>query len=271
MNKEEVLNGLSAFKNRLVTEVVQSFEERGSSFGNDRFATWKRKFIQFLNDNLSGEEAKFNNKLIRIGMVFHRGESDAQYFWREYGDSVVSYIDSLMLDIENDEYDFPVNELEKKEIAVKAEIDFESVFIVHGHAEAEKERTARFVEKLGFKAVILHEQPNKSMTIIEKLEKHTNVGFAIVLYTPDDLGNSKVKAEGVDAKFNPRARQNVVLEHGFLMGKIGRDKVVPLVVGDIELPNDISGMVYISDKDWQLDIAKEMKAAGFNIDFNKLM
>lgn len=271
MNKDEVLDGLNTFKNRLVIEVVQSFEERGSSFGNDRFSTWKRKFTQFLSDNLSGEESKFNNKLIRVGMVFHRGESDAQYFWREYGDSVVSYIDSLILDIENDEYDPPTIKLEKEEAIVNPEIDFESVFIVHGHAEAEKERTARFVEKLGFKAIILHEQPNKSMTIIEKLERNSNVGFAIVLYTPDDLGNSKVEAEGEYAKFNPRPRQNVVLEHGFLMGKIGRDKVVPLVVGDIELPNDISGMVYITDKDWQLDIAKEMKAAGFKIDFNKLM
>jgi len=55
------------------------------------------------------------------------------------------------------------------------------------------------------------------------------------------------------------------------MGKIGRENVVPLVEGSIELPNDISGMVYISDKDWQVDIAKEMKDAGYEIDFNKLL
>ena len=108
------------------------------------------------------------------------------------------------------------------------------------------------------------------MTIIEKIENYSNdVGFGIVLYTPDDMGNVKVEADKGELKH--RARQNVVFEHGFLIGKIGRENVTPLVEGALELPNDISGIVYINDKDWQLDIAKEMKAAGYEIDFNKLM
>ena len=79
----------------------------------------------------------------------------------------------------------------------------------------------------------------------------------------------QLRAESGELKY--RARQNVVFEHGFLIGKIGRENVTPLVEGAIELPNDISGIVYINDKDWQLDIAKEMKAAGYDIDFNKLI
>ena len=146
----------------------------------------------------------------------------------------------------------------------------DKVFIVHGHDGNTKERTARFVEKLGFTAIIIHEQANRSMTIIEKIETYSNdVGFAIVLYTPDDMGNVKSEAESGELKY--RARQNVVFEHGFLIGKLGRENVAPLVEGAIELPNDISGIVYINDKDWQIDIAKEMKAAGYEIDFNKLM
>lgn len=82
------------------------------------------------------------------------------------------------------------------------------------------------------------------------------------------MGNVKIEAENGTLKF--RARQNVVFEHGFLMGKIGRENVVPLVDGNVELPNDISGIVYVSDKDWQIDIAKEMSDAGYEIDFNKL-
>jgi predicted nucleotide-binding protein len=144
------------------------------------------------------------------------------------------------------------------------------VFIVHGHDGEAKERTARFLEKLGFEAIILHEQASRSMTIIEKIENYSNdVGFGIVLYTPDDMGNVKSEAETGELKF--RARQNVVFEHGFLIGKLGRKNVTPLVEGAIELPNDISGIVYIDDKDWQVDIAKEMKAAGYKIDFNKLI
>lgn len=187
---------------------------------------------------------------------------------------MVSYIDSLILDVENDEYDFPNPESdsgkESSGIAIGSKSkDLTEVFIVHGYDGEAKERTARFVEKLGFRAIILHEQASRGRTIIEKIEKYTNVGFAIVLYTPDDLGNVKENADKGELK--ARARQNVVFEHGYLIGKLGRENVVPLVAGAIELPNDISGMVYISDKDWQVDIAKEMKDAGYEIDFNKLL
>ncbi|EJL6763078.1 nucleotide-binding protein [Vibrio cholerae] len=182
---------------------------------------------------------------------------------------MVSYIDSLILDIQNDEYD--LQEYEPKTSIEVAPDDKpkNKVFIVHGHNGEAKERTARFIEKLGFEAIILHEQASKGMTIIEKIEKYSNeVGFGIVLYTPDDMGNVKSEAESGELKY--RARQNVVFEHGFLIGKLGRKNVAPLVEGAIELPNDISGVVYISDSDWQADIAKEMKSAGYDIDFNKL-
>lgn len=145
----------------------------------------------------------------------------------------------------------------------------DSVFIVHGHADTAKIKTARFVEQLGYKAIILHEQASSGRTIIEKIEQHTDVGFAAVLYTPDDVGNSKGEAENLQL----RARQNVVFEHGFLIGKLGRGRVVALVDGALELPNDISGVVYIkmdAAEAWQLQLAKEMKQAGFDIDMNKL-
>lgn len=170
-----------------------------------------------------------------------------------------SYIDSLILDLENEEYD------------LREAPEVKKVFIVHGHDGEAKEKTARFVEKLGYEAIILHEQASKSRTIIEKIEDYSDkIDFAIVLYTPDDLGNVKTEAKLENGTLNSRARQNVVFEHGFLMGKIGRENVVPLVDGNIELPNDISDIVYISDQDWQIDIAKEMNAVGYEIDFNKL-
>lgn len=274
MNKKEVLDGLSSFRERLLGEVVSAYKQRGGTYGRERFDTWRRKFSQFLSENLPAEVSTLNSKLIHYAYVVHRGESDAERFWREDGDTMVSYIDSLILDVENDEYDFPNPESdsgkESSDIAIGSKSkDLTEVFIVHGHDGEAKERTARFVEKLGFRAVILHEQASRGRTIIEKIEKYTNVGFAIVLYTPDDLGNVKENADKGELK--ARARQNVVFEHGYLIGKLGRENVVPLVAGAIELPNDISGMVYISDKDWQVDIAKEMKDAGYEIDFNKLL
>jgi predicted nucleotide-binding protein len=144
------------------------------------------------------------------------------------------------------------------------------VFIVHGHDETAQTKTARFIEKLGFEAVILHEKASSGRTIIEKIEHYSDVGFAVVLYTPDDLGTRKSSPEDL----NLRARQNVVFEHGYLIGKLGRQNVAALVDGKLELPNDISGVVYISLDEasaWHLQLAKEMKQSGYEIDMNKLI
>lgn len=144
------------------------------------------------------------------------------------------------------------------------------VFIVHGHDESAQNKAARFVEKLGFEAIILHEKASSGRTIIEKIEHYSDVGFAIVLYTPDDVGNVRSEAENL----NVRARQNVVFEHGYLIGRLGRENVSALVDGKLELPNDISGVVYIPLDEgaaWQLRLAKEMKQSGYDIDMNKLI
>ena len=144
----------------------------------------------------------------------------------------------------------------------------QDVFLVHGHDEASKEAVSRFIEKLGFKAVVLHEQPNAGRTIIEKFEDYSNVGFAIVLLTPDDIGAARDKAtEG-----KPRARQNVILELGYFIAKLGRERVCALYKEEVELPSDIYGLLYVSLDTagaWRLSLAKEMKHAGFPLDMNK--
>ena len=151
----------------------------------------------------------------------------------------------------------------------KAPMDKSKVFIVHGHDNAAKEAVARFIEKIGLQAIILHEQASSGNTIIEKIEANSNVGFAIVLYTPCDVGASK----GEKDQLKPRARQNVVFEHGYLIGIIGRKNVCALVKGNIETPNDISGVVYIKMEEgdsWKFAVAKEMKACGYEVDLNKI-
>ncbi|MGD6842152.1 TIR domain-containing protein [Bacillus infantis] len=151
--------------------------------------------------------------------------------------------------------------------AGKEEIDRSKVFIVHGHDEVVKLSVARFLEKMGLTPIILHEQASQGKTIIEKIEEHSNVGFGIVLYTPCDLGKSK------DSELlQPRARQNVVFEHGYLMAKIGRNNVCALVKDDVEKPNDISGIVYINyDSNWHMDLLKELKTSGYEVNANLLL
>ena len=140
------------------------------------------------------------------------------------------------------------------------------VFIVHGH-DSLKAEVELFLTKLGLEPIILHKQANMGKTIIEKIEKNTDVGFGIVLYTPDDEGRVKGNSE-----LSSRARQNVVFEHGYLIGKLGRDRVCALVVDNVEKPGDIDGIVYVNVDDngyWKVAVAKDMKAVGFNIDLNK--
>lgn len=142
------------------------------------------------------------------------------------------------------------------------------IFIVHGHDNEAKQETARFLENLGINAIILHEQPDKGKTIIEKLEEYTDVDFAIILYTPCDEGKSKK-----DITYHDRARQNVVFEHGYLVSKLGREKVCALVKNDTEQPGDLSGVIYKkmdSAGAWKMEVAKAIKASGYNIDLNKL-
>lgn len=141
------------------------------------------------------------------------------------------------------------------------------IFVVHGHDHATKETVARYLEtKLGLRAIILHEQPNLNRTIIEKLEKHSEVQFAVVILTPDDMGCPKNKAQLV----KPRARQNVIFELGFFIGRLGRDKVCALYTGDVELPSDYQGILYLSldQSEWKIDLAKEIKAAGIRLDLS---
>jgi predicted nucleotide-binding protein len=141
------------------------------------------------------------------------------------------------------------------------------VFLVHGHDDSARETTARFLERLKLEPIILHEQANEGRTIIEKVEHYSEVVFAVVLLTPDDVGGLNVQ----NPELKPRARQNVILELGYFLGKLGRTRIAALLKDDVEKPSDYDGVVYISmDKAgaWKLQLARELKTAGLNIDLN---
>ena len=140
------------------------------------------------------------------------------------------------------------------------------VFIVHGRDNEVKQEVSRFIESLGLEAIILHEQANAGMTIIEKIEKYSNdADFALILYTACDKGRG---AHETRVAARDRARQNVVFEHGYLMAKLGRENVCSLVKGEIETPNDISGVVYVTldgHGGWKNNVANELKTCGYVI------
>ena len=138
------------------------------------------------------------------------------------------------------------------------------VFIVHGRDNEAKLEVSRYIESLGLEAIILHEQASLGMTIIEKIEHYSNdADFAIILYNACDKGRG-VHESNREPK--NRARQNVVFEHGYLISKLGRENVCSLVKGEIETPNDMSGVVYVQldpYEGWKRAVAKELQSCGY--------
>ena len=145
------------------------------------------------------------------------------------------------------------------------------VFLVHGHDDEAKETTARFLEKLGLETIVLHEQPSAGRTIIEKFESYSDdIAFAVILLTPDDVGLAVTSSESG----TPRARQNVIMELGYFLGRLGRTKVCALHKGGVELPSDYQGVIYI-DMDsagaWKPKLAQEFVQAKLPINLKALV
>jgi len=148
------------------------------------------------------------------------------------------------------------------------------VFVIYGHDEQAKTQLEAMLRRWGMEPFILDQLPSEGQTIIEKLEAYTaDVQFAVVLATPDDMGHRTNHPD--ESAY--RARQNVVLELGMLLSKLGRKRVAILLKqqDNMERPSDIQGLIYIPFKDdlakeGGLILAKEMAAQGYNIDVARI-
>lgn len=150
----------------------------------------------------------------------------------------------------------------------KETIRSNKVFVVHGHDDEMKVSVARSLDRMGFEAIILSEQPDQGRTIIEKLENYSEVQYAVILLSPCDEGRKRGTND-----FLPRARQNVIAEMGLFIGKLGRKNVTLLKKGDVEIPSDFLGLVYTeydTNKFWEISLFKNMRSLGYNVDLNKL-
>lgn len=230
---------------------------------SQEFISWKTRAERFLRTHY-GENSKevldFRNTHFSL-MIYTFNETESDYIEACKSGLVESkavfevYLEELK---ENDVT--PDNEATQDNSISKTK-----VFVVHGHDEALKQEVARIVEKQGLEAIILSEQANQGKTIIEKIEENADVGAAICLFTGDDYGRAKDATSE-----NLRARQNVVFEAGYFMGKLGRGNVILIASPDIEIPSDLQGVVYTNKDMWQTDVLRELKAIGYNVDFNKL-
>ena len=180
--------------------------------------------------------------------------------------SAASVLESMIQEIEeywdDDDQPAPPSSMKTSERETTNE-----VFVVHGRDNGAKDAVARFLTNLGLQPIVLHEQPNQGRTIIEKFEDYARVGYAVVLLTPDD----KCVSETGDCTF--RARQNVILELGYFIGQLGRKHTCALLKGDVEIPSDYDGVLYVKMDDgggWKAQLVGELKEAQFDIDANRM-
>jgi predicted nucleotide-binding protein len=140
-----------------------------------------------------------------------------------------------------------------------------TVFIIHGHDNSLKTETQLLLTRAGVNNIVLHEQPDKGRTIIDKLiDESSNSNYAIALLSPDD-----VLKDGEN-----RARQNVILEIGYFIGLLGKERVRLIKKGEIDIPSDLSGILYEKYDDggaWKIKICKELQAVGIFVDLKAVV
>jgi len=141
------------------------------------------------------------------------------------------------------------------------------VFLVHGHDHAMRNEVHLHLNHLGLEVVVLSDRPNVGRSLIEKFIAEAEVSYAVVLLSPDDL----VGESSDDEPPELRARQNVIFELGYFVGRLGRGAVCLVRKGDVEIPSDLTGVVYTNwASDWRMELTRELRAAGIPVDLTKL-
>lgn len=267
-NRKELISPLKGI------ELLKRQYEKGKTLlskrplSSDDYGAWENTTKEYLIKAF-GPTSSNINAVLDIGKYGAFPMSATEKYWEErrsedLGKQLVM-IDSLI-------------ELLETEIELQPESDNKgenlnpgnNVFLVHGHNNGIKEAVARLLEKLNLQVIILHEKPNSGRTIIEKFVDYSDVGFAVVLLTGDDRGGSIALSQD---KQLLRARQNVILELGFFLGKLGRKRVCALYQDGVEIPTDYQGVLFLPLDEggaWKLQLARELKAIGLPVDMNNV-
>ena len=218
-------------------------------------------------EKIFGQDSPNIRKVVNAGKYGSFAKNDSEAWWIQRQNSLNTQICSLkvLCDLLLTE-----EQLQSKKIVsgLQTMPQAHRIFLVHGHDEKSVALLSRYLDKLGQETILLREQPNCGRTIIEKFEDFADVGFAIVLLTPDDVGGT---TNNSTKDLKPRARQNVILELGYFLGRLGRSRVCAMYIEGVEIPSDYSGVLYLeidTEGAWRLKLAKELKAAGLIIDLN---
>ena len=261
------LRGWNVYGGRFVSQEERQYvKEEIEQFKNE-FYKWSDYNSELLKQAFDNPDNEYRKEYDKTGITILMGDEDVMEDYHKKINKRIAVLDRLITFLPLLPKVETTYNVQKEN---KTEVDICKVFIVHGHDSNTRNEAELLVKQLGFEPVVLFKKPNMGDTIIEKLLRESRVAaFAIVLYTKCDEGKAVEETE-----LKPRARQNVVFEHGLMCGLLGRKNVVALVEEGVEVPGDLSGVVYITldaAKRWQFDVAREMRACGLQVDLNKLM
>ena len=230
---------------------AKEFLKQDITASDPSFVVWNHSLIRYMEKNYginSTDTNNFKNRKYTIFVLNHPRYEYQQAFKKDM-EITLKELEILYEEEKEEQLETKENKLINKNINSK------KVFIVHGRDEMKKYELSGFLYEQGLKPIILHEQVNNGKTIIEKIEENSDVACAIILLTPDDVGKLKESND----KLKTRARQNVIFEAGYFMGKLGRNRVI-MLKGVEEVMSDIDGIVYIDINNYKSDLLKELKS-----------
>lgn len=250
--------------------------EHNAVYGNPSPAwnTWVSRIANILKETVKPDSEPYVYFSTANSTVIKGNLKDKFDFAKENYLKALTSVKSLMDD--GDVFDdlltsdVPAQTL-KPQKKVNDEALFQSnkkVFIVHGHDHALKIELEVFLSHIGLKPIVLHREIDGGQTIIEKFEANSDVSYAFILLTPDEItytfDQENVKDD--ERKKEIRARPNVIFEFGYFVAKLGRQKVCVLHKGDVTIPSDLSGFIYKkvdhNIEEIGFSLIKELKAAG---------
>ncbi|WP_077285777.1 TIR domain-containing protein [Cognaticolwellia aestuarii] len=267
-SKVKVINKLIEVGNEFTTEnFCFPNDYDASEFGGDdtaKWLEWKTRAQNIIDSSMAENSAavKLANRAVKTRTSGHQ-----LIKFEEVRTALIAALKNTMDALKEDAY----GELKQKESTSNSPVLSNKIFIVHGHDSQLKTDVERFIHEIGLEPIVLHRQADKGNTVIEKFEENSDVGYAFILLTPDEIAMTKdqLEVDEADRVKELRARPNVIFEFGYFVGKLGRSKVCCLHKGDVEIPSDLAGLVY-KKVDESIDaqayaIIKELKSAGYDI------
>jgi predicted nucleotide-binding protein len=147
------------------------------------------------------------------------------------------------------------------------------IIVVSGADETMKQTMTLALRKLGLASVVMSEEPAQGKKLVDRFKEYADVGFAVVLLSPDIY----VYPKGEEATKRERTpRQDVTFMFGFLLGKLGKERVLAFYreSPNFAFPIEFEGVKFapLDNRDsWKLALIRELTGCGYIVDAERLL